>query len=61
MKYLIGFPIASVIGYLVFAFINLSWNVATWTTVDRFFCSLFGMVWGVALAYRLKKDCVWAY
>jgi hypothetical protein len=61
MKYLIGFPIAWAVGYLIFAFIHLSWDVATWTSVDRAFCSVFGMVWGVALAYRINKDCSWNY
>jgi hypothetical protein len=61
MKYLVGFPIAWALGYLIFAFINLSWDVSTWTSIDRAFCSVLGMVWGAALSYRIQRDTKWGY
>lgn len=61
MRYMIGFPIAWVLCYLMFAFINFAWDAGTWTSVDRTACSLFGMVWGIALSYRIRRDCTWSY
>jgi hypothetical protein len=58
---MIGFPIAWLAGYLIFAFVHLSWDVSAWTEVDRAFCAVFGMVWGLALSYRISKDCSWSY
>jgi hypothetical protein len=61
MKYMIGFPIAWVVVYFMFSFIALSWSPAEWTELNRITCSIFGMVWGFALSYRMSQDCKWAY
>jgi hypothetical protein len=61
MKYMIGFPIAWLVVYFMFAFIALSWSPTEWTELNRIMCSIFGMVWGGALSYRISQDCKWAY
>jgi hypothetical protein len=61
MKYMIGFPIAWLVVYLMFAFIALSWNPSTWGETYRILCAVFGMVWGAALSYRMSKDFHWSY
>lgn len=61
MKYMIGFPIAWLMVYLIFAFITLSFSVFEWSEAYRVLCSVFGMTWGTALSYRINKDCSWSY
>jgi hypothetical protein len=61
MRYMIGFPIAWLVVYLMFAFITLSFSPSDWTEPYRILCALFGMFWGLALSYRMKQDCKWAY
>jgi hypothetical protein len=61
MKYMIGFPLAWAVVYFMFSFIALSWSPAEWPENYRIVCSIFGMVWGLALSYRISQDCKWAY
>lgn len=61
MKYMIGFPIALVVVYLMFSFITLTFDFTAWTENYRILCSVFGIVWGVALSYRISQDCKWAF
>lgn len=61
MKYMIGFPIAWALTFIAFAFINFTWDAGAWSVIDRMACVLFGMTWGVALSYRIKRDCTWSY
>jgi hypothetical protein len=61
MKYMIGFPIAWLVVYLMFAFIALSWSPADWSENYRIFCAVCGMVWGAMLSYRISQDCKWSY
>lgn len=61
MKYMIGFPIAWLVVYLMFAFVTLSFSPSDWTGHYRMLCAVFGMVWGFALSYRISQDCKWAF
>jgi len=61
MKYMIGFPIAWLVVYLMFAFVTLSFSPSDWTENYRILCAVFGMVWGAAISYRMSQDCKWAY
>jgi len=61
MKYMIGFPIAWLVVYLMFAFIALSWSPSNWSENYRILCAVCGMVWGVMLSYRISQDCQWSY
>lgn len=61
MMYMVGFPISWVICYAVFAFVNCNWSFVEWTEASRSFCAVCGMVWGVALSYRIKRDTTWGY
>jgi len=61
MKYMIGFPIAWAVVYLMFAFIALSINPSDWSESYRILCAVFGMAWGAALSYRISKDLHWSY
>lgn len=61
MKYMIGFPIAWLVVYIMFSFITLSFSASEWSETYRILCAIFGMVWGIALSYRISKDCTWSY
>jgi len=61
MRYMIGFPIAWLIVYLIFSFITLSFSIVEWSESYRVLCAVFGMTWGAALSYRIERDCKWAY
>jgi hypothetical protein len=61
MKYMIGFPIAWVLSFLTFVFINFAWDASTWSSADRTVCAICGIVWGAALSYRISQDCTWSY
>lgn len=61
MKYMVGFPIAWAVVYLMFAFIALSFNPENWSESYRILCAVFGMAWGAALSYRISKDLNWRY
>jgi hypothetical protein len=61
MKYMVGFPAAWLVVYLMFSFITLSFSVSDWSETYRILCAVFGMVWGVALSYRISQDCKWAF
>lgn len=61
MKYMIGFPVAWLIVYLIFSFITLSFSIFEWSEAYRVLCAVFGMTWGVALSYRINQDCTWSY
>lgn len=61
MMYMVGFPISWVVCYAMFAFVNLSWAAVEWSETARTLCAINGMVWGVALSYRIKRDASWCY
>jgi hypothetical protein len=61
MKYLIGYPVMALVCYLMFSFITFNLHPAEWTENYRILCSIFSVVWGTALAYRINKDCVWSF
>jgi len=61
MRYMIGFPIAWLVVYLIFAFITLSFNVVEWSESYRVLCAVFGMTWGAACSYRISQDFKWAF
>ena len=56
MKYMIGFPIAWIVVYLMFSFITFSLHPSEWSEIYRTLCVIFGMAWGCALAYRINRD-----
>jgi hypothetical protein len=45
----------------MFAFVTLSFSPSDWTEHYRMLCAVFGMIWGLALSYRMSQDCKWAY
>jgi len=61
MRYMIGFPIAWLVVYLMFSFITMSFSPSDWTESYRILCACFGMAWGVAISYRISQDCKWDY
>ena len=56
MKYLWGFPVCWLIGYLTWSFMNWTFNPGEWVFASRGMCVIFSFSWGVALSYRFSKD-----
>ena len=56
MKDLIGYPIIAIIVYLIWSFLNWSWDAGTWTMDSRFMAVMVWFLFGSALSYLFKQE-----
>lgn len=56
MKDLIGYPIIAVIVYLVWSFLNWSWDAGTWSWESRFVAVICWFCFGSALSLRIFNE-----
>ena len=58
MKELLGFPIAFVVCYLFGCFIYATGDISLWDINGRAVCVLFSVLWGLALAVRIRMEYI---